>query len=104
MDAVVSYTASKAKNEFGRLLERATQGEPVAITKHGLKKAYLISADQYNALRHEPEQKLASLRNEFDELFSRMQTKRFRSGMSAAFHASPERLGKAAVVAARKRG
>jgi prevent-host-death family protein len=53
-----SYAASKAKNEFGRLLERATRGEPVAITKHAVTKAYPISADQYHALRQEPEQKL----------------------------------------------
>jgi prevent-host-death family protein len=40
------------------MLERATRGEPVAITKHAVTKAYLISADQYHALRQEPEQKL----------------------------------------------
>jgi antitoxin Phd len=104
MGSVLSYTASKAKNAFGLLLERATRGEPVAITKHGLKRAYLISADQYHALRHEPEQKLSRLRDEFDELFARMQTRKFRTGMAAAFHTSPEKLGKAAVAAARKRG
>ena len=102
--SVVSYPASKAKNVFGRLLEQATRGEPVAITKHGSQKAYLISAAQYHALRHEPEQKLSILRQEFDQMFARMQTKKFRRGMSAAFHASPEKLGKAAVAAARKRG
>jgi hypothetical protein len=40
------------------MLERATRGEPVAITKHAVTKAYPISADQYHALRQEPEQKL----------------------------------------------
>ena len=101
---MICYSASEAKNQFGHLLERATRGEPIAITKHGSEKAYLISAEQYKALRHEPEQKLSNLREEFDQLFARMQTQKFRRGISAAFHASPEKLGKAAVAAARKRG
>ena len=101
---IASYTASQAKNRFGQLLERATHGEPVAITKHGAHKAYLISAAQYDALRHEPEQKLAALSRDFDRMLTRMQTARFRTGIAAAFHASPEKLGKAAVAAARKRG
>jgi len=101
---ISSYTASQAKNKFGLLLERATHGEPVAITKHGVHKAYLISAVQYDALRNEPEQKLSALRSDFDGMLARMQTARFRTGIAAAFHASPEKLGKAAVAAARKLG
>jgi antitoxin Phd len=99
-----SYTATQAKNDFGRLLEQAIHGEPVVITKHGAHRAYLISAAQYDALRHEPEQKLSALSSDFDRMLARMQTARFRTGIAAAFHASPEKLGKAAVAAARKRG
>jgi len=45
-----------------------------------------------------------SLREEFDKMLGRMQTKKSRAAMKAAFSASPEELGRAAVAAARKRG
>ena len=45
-----------------------------------------------------------SLSDEFDALFSRMQTPQASASMKAAFNASPKQLGRAAVNAARKRG
>ena len=98
------FTATEAKNEFGRLLERAIQGDTVVITKHDAPKAVLISIDGYNALKHAPELKLNTLSDEFDAMLARMQTAKARAGMRAAFHATPEQLGKAAVAASRKRG
>ena len=44
-----SFTATEVKNEFGRILEKAIQGETVVITKHHAAKAVLISVDQFNA-------------------------------------------------------
>lgn len=43
------------------------------------------------------------LRDEVDALFERMQTPEGRAAMQAAYDASPEEMGKAAVAAARKR-
>ncbi len=99
-----SYTATQAKNEFGRVLDEALQGATVVITKHDAPKAVLISRDKFNALQQAPQLKLDTLSSEFDALLSRMQTARARAGMERAFHASSERLGKAALSAARKRG
>jgi len=45
-----------------------------------------------------------TLRDELDTLFERMQTPEGRAAMQAAYDASPEEMGKAAVAAARKRG
>ncbi|MCS6305031.1 MAG: hypothetical protein H8K07_15420 [Nitrospira sp.] len=39
---------------------------------------------------------------EFSELLARMQTLQARKGVEAAFNASPEKLGRAAVAAAQK--
>ncbi|SRR5258708_24611364 len=97
-------TATEAKNKFGRLLERAMRGGVVVITKHDAPKAVLISMDEYTALAGAPENKINSLSAEFDSLLMRMQGPGVRNSMQAAFHASPTHLGKAAVVAARKRG
>lgn len=99
-----SLTATQAKNEFGRVLEKVIKGGAVVITKHDAAKAVLISIDEFNSLSRATEIKLDSLSGEFDALLARMQKPKARAGMKAAFEASPKQLGKAAVAAARKRG
>ena len=102
--AAASVTATDAKREFGRLLEMVLQGGLVVITKHEAPKAVLLSLDEFDALAKAKERELDSLSGEFDALLARMQTPKARAGMKAAFGASPKRLGRAAVAAARKRG
>ncbi len=97
-------TATEAKNKFGRVLERAIQGDVMFITKHDGAKAVLLSVEEFNALSRATEVNLETLSGEFDALLSRMQTSKARAGMKDAFHASPKELGRAAVAAARKRG
>ena len=98
-----SYTATEAKNEFGRLLEQAIQGTTVLITKHDSPRAVLISIDHYQTLQEAPQAKLNTLTEQFDILLERMQSPKARRGMAAAFGANNKQLGKVAVVAARKR-
>jgi prevent-host-death family protein len=98
-------TATEAKNKFGRILERAMQGDVMFITKHDGAKAVLLSVDEFNTLSRATEVNLETLTGEFDALLSRMQTSKARAGLKAAFHASSKELGRAAVAAAaRKRG
>ena len=99
----VAISATEAKNEFGRILERVIQGAKVVITKHDLPKAVLISMNEFNSLSNARTAELEKLSEEFDGLLARMQTPATRAGMNAAFHATPKELGKAAVAAARKR-
>jgi prevent-host-death family protein len=99
----VAISATEAKNEFGRILERVIQGAKVVITKHDSPKAVLISIDEFNALSNAHTAELETLSEEFDGLLARMQTPAARAGMNAAYHATPKELGKAAVAAARKR-
>ena len=98
-----SYTATEAKNEFGRLLEQAIQGTTVLITKHDSPRAVLISIDYFQTLQEAPQAKLNTLTEQFDTLLERMQSPKARRGMAAAFRANNKQLGKAAVAAARKR-
>ena len=97
-----SFTATAAKNEFGRVMETAMQGGIVVITKHGAPKAVLIGLDEFTDLVGARKSRLDTLRGEFDALLARMQTPEARSGMKAAFDATPVELGKAAVSAAHK--
>jgi antitoxin Phd len=100
----VRISATEAKNEFGRLLERVIRGGTVVITKHDAPKAVLISIEDFDALSRANQTKLDALSGEFDALLARMQTPAARAGMQAAFNASPKQMGRAAVAAARKRG
>jgi prevent-host-death family protein len=99
----VRISATEAKNEFGRILEKAIQGETVVITRHDAPKAVLMSVDQFDRLSGAPQVELEMLSSEFDDLLARMQTPRARSGMKSAFEASPKQLGRAAAAVARKR-
>jgi antitoxin Phd len=98
------WTATQAKNEFGRALEMAMQGGAVVITKHDAPKAILISMEEFNKLTHAAEFSINSLSGEFDAMLARMQSPKSRAAMKSAFAASSKELGKAAVIAARKRG
>ena len=97
------YTATEAKNEFGRLLELAIHGTTVLITKHDSPRAVLISIDHFQTLQEAPQAKLNTLTEQFDTLLERMQSAKARRGMAAAFGADNKQLGKVAVAAARKR-
>ena len=99
-----AVTATEAKNEFGRVLEKVIQGNVMFITRHGAAKAVLMPLEEYHALAGAQEVPLDTLTKEFDALLLRMQSPKARAGMKAAFHASPKQLGKAAVAAARSRG
>ena len=100
---VPSVAATKAKNEFGAILDRATHGGAVAITRHDTPKAVLVSYDEFQSLVRARSRTLDGLGTEFDSLLARIQTPRARKGMKAAFNAAPAELGRAAVKAARKR-
>jgi prevent-host-death family protein len=99
----VAISATDAKNEFGRILEKVIQGGRVVITKHDSPKAVLISMEEFNALSNAHRVELEMLSDEFDTLLARMQTPAARTSMKAAFHATPKELGQAALAAARKR-
>jgi antitoxin Phd len=102
---VPSFNATDAKNAFGRVLETALLEGAVAITKHDVPKAVLLSWDEFEALSSTRSGQLATLTSEFDALLAHMQTGRARKGMQGAFDAPPARLGRAAVAAAvRRRG
>jgi antitoxin Phd len=97
---VPSIPATRIKNEFGNALETAARGGAVAITRHDRPKAVLISFDEFQALVKARAPSLNDLTAEFDGLLERMQAPAARKGAAAAFNASPEKLGRAAVKAA----
>lgn len=99
--AMYSCTATAAKNELGKLLDRLSYGA-VCITRHETPKAVLLSIDDYEALAGTVGRNLDDLTREFDAMLERMQTPGSRDAMMAAFGASPSELGVAARAAAKR--
>ena len=98
---VPSVPATRFKNEFGAVFEQAAQTGAVAITKHNTPKAVLLSYAEFEALTRTASPVLDELSDEFDALLERMQTSGAKAAVTAAFDASPDELGLAAVRAAR---
>ena len=92
--------ASKAKSTFGEVLERVATTGGVTITRHNVPKAVVISWEEFESLSRARSESLASLADQFEGLLADMQGPRAQAAMAAAFDASPEELGKAAVRAA----
>jgi len=101
-----SFSATTAKNEFGRVLDLALQRGAVAITRHDAPKAVLLDIEEYDALVGEKANAIDRLTAQFDALLAGMQSPAARAGVRAAFGASAAELGKAAVKGAahKKRG
>lgn len=97
---VTEFSATEAKNSFGRVLDTAFSQGMVAITKRDRPTAVVLSLDAYQALLGAQSKPLDTLSHEFDALLQRMQTPAARDAMMDAFDASPEELGQAAVAAA----
>jgi len=99
---ISTVAATKAKNEFGAILEQTMHSGAVAITRHDMPKAVLLSFAEFESLVKERSRSLDDLNAEFDGLLARMQTPQARKGVETAFNASPAELGRAAVKAAKK--
>lgn len=98
---VPTVAATRFKNEFGTIFEQAAVSGAVAITKHNTPRAVLLSYAEFEALTRSAAPALDELTDEFDALLERMQTPKAKAAMAAAFDATPEELGRAAVKAAR---
>ena len=99
---IPTVAATKVKNEFGSVLEQATHGGAVAITRHETPKAVLLSYREFQALVDGQSPTLDRLTDEFDTLLDRMQTTKAKRGADTAFRATPKKLAQAALAAARK--
>ena len=96
---VPGFSATEAKNSFGRVLDTAISQGMAAITKRDRPTAVVLSLDAYQALLDAQHPPLDTLSHEFDALLQRMQTPAAGDALLEAFDASPESLGQAAVAA-----
>lgn len=99
---VPMVTASRLKNEFGTVFDQAAIGGAVVITKHDTPRAVLLSYAEFEALTASATPALDDLSERFDKMLATMQTPEVKAGVAAAFDATPDEMGTAAVKAARK--
>lgn len=97
--SVAEFSATEAKNSFGKVLDTAISQGMAAITKRDRPAAVVLSLDAYQALLDAQSRPLDSLSHEFDALLQRMQAPAARDALLDAFDALPEELGLAAVQA-----
>ena len=95
--------ASQAKTTFGKVLDRVTTIGGVAITRHNVPKAVVISWEEFQSLSRARSESLDSLTSQFAGLVASMQGPRAEAAWTKLFNASPEELGRTAVEAATRR-
>ena len=91
-----------AQNEFGRVMDRAMAGTDIAIAKHNVVRAVLVSAERYQELLRHQAVDLAALSSRFEQLYASMQRPEVQSATDSALGATPTEMGKAAVAHARR--
>ena len=99
-----TVATTAAKNEFSRMLELAVHEGPVRITTHQKPRAVLVSIEEYEDLLRLRKSSLAELSDEFDALLVQMQRPKAVAALGGLFDASPDELGRAAVVGASDSG
>ncbi len=93
-------SASEAKNNFGRILDRVAKDGGVTITRRHEPVAVVIPVETYARLAGTEAGVLDTLSAEFDALLERMQAPGAAEAMQRAFDMAPQELGLAAVQAA----
>lgn len=101
--ALPAVSASDLKNRFGEISAQAAQGA-ISITRHQRPEFVLLPVAQYEALQQAHTAPLDALAAQFDQMVAGMNTPQAKRGVKALFSATPAKLGKAAVKAAKARG
>jgi prevent-host-death family protein len=99
---VPTVSATRAKNEFGRVVEEVERTGAVAIERYGKERVVILSIEEFEALTREREAPATLLEARLDELFARLAEPGSAAAMDRAFRAEGDELGRAAVHAARR--
>ena len=98
----LTIPSTEAQNEFGRVLDQAAADQDIAITRHNVVRAVLVSAARYRQLVGHETAELEELASRFEDLYASMQTAGIRKATAQALRATPEEMGRAAVAAVRR--
>ena len=96
--AALVVPSTVAQNEFGRVFDRAMAGTDVAIARHNVVRAVLVSVERYQELLRHQTVDLDALSSRFEQLYARMQRPEVEKATDRAFRATPMEMGRAAVA------
>jgi prevent-host-death family protein len=97
-----TVTATQLKHSTADVLDQVSAGNAVAVTRHDKARVVLISVEQYNKLTAQESNLLSELRTEYRTMLDEMQSPVQKAAALRAFNATPEELGAAAVLGARR--
>jgi antitoxin Phd len=100
LDAVESFTITEFKERAREVIDLLADHKAIAILRHKMPEAVLISASDYVEFMKLRLERLGFLSQRYDEMVARMQTPAATAGVDALFSATPEELGRAAMAAA----
>jgi prevent-host-death family protein len=101
-EPTAAYSATEAKHRFGEILHSVARGGAAIVTSRNRPRAVILAYEDYLRLVEQEARGLDLLTAEFDAQFASQQTAAARAGMKRAFAATPRRIGRAAVAAAKK--
>jgi len=100
--AIESFTITEFKERAREVIDLVMEHKAVAILRHKMPDAVLISAADYVEFMKLKKERLNFLTQRYDEMISRMQTVEAAAGVDALFGATSEELGRSAVAAAKR--
>lgn len=100
--AITAFTITELKERAREVIDLVAERKAIAILRHKVVDAVLISATDYVEFVKLKRERLNFLTERYDELVARMQTPEAAAGVDALFNATPEELGRAAVAAAKR--
>jgi antitoxin Phd len=100
--AIESFTITEFKKRAREVIDGVAEHKAVAILRHKMPDAVLISAGDYVEFMKLRRERLNFLTERYDEMVSRMQTPQAIAGVDSLFNATSEELGQAAVAAAKR--
>jgi antitoxin Phd len=102
IDAVESFTITEFKEHAREVIDLVQDHKAVAILRHKMPDAVLISAADYVEFMKLRRERLNFLTRRYDDMVARMQAPEAAAGVDALFSATSEELGSAAVAAAKR--
>ena len=99
---IESFTITEFKERAREVIDLVMEHKAIAILRHKSPDAVLISADEYIEFVKLRRERLNFLTQRYDEMVSRMQTPEAVAGVDTLFVATPQQLGRAAILAAKR--
>ena len=102
VEAITAFTVTELKERAREVIDLVPERKAIAILRHKVADAVLISAADYVEFVKLKRERLNFLTERYNELIAQMQTPASAAGVDALFNATSEELGHAALTAAER--